>query len=534
LVLSAAGPLGQPRVARGHFQGPPESLEKLTDEADIIFKGTTVSSGPAKDDWFKPYRDWDVRGTQFKVISVVKGEKPDGKLTFLHYDQNPQSPGFTFMPQYYHFEPGRTYLVFAKKGAQPGVFRQLWQTSRTKEDQGVVRCADDKPVIKKSVKEIVWAELMAMLKSKNPNDVVYAVGQLDQMSGGRAGFDSLSDFNRTDVLAAVRGLIANRDTKIAAACIDLVGSHNPYLSDERTLFWLASVGNGEFPGLVKMDPKMKNAGGELCWKDLVAVADSNAPSETRSKAIRALGLVREPSLNEHIERWLVDSQPAVRASSAVLLADFPSEESRKHLTAMAGDPSPEVRASVAHAIGFSRQAEMADVLFRLLADKGFEVRQAAAMSLLSFSPKNDRFAAIFRTNLGNEEFKPLFLIALARQQPADYLDALAKAVKENANPRQFWGGEIPAFTCWHILFHYLQSCPADDLSSGKLDRYLNAMEKVGNYSSSEPCYIYAFYLQRGMNERAKSFREAAKKAASYDLDYYLNRVDANPSQFNPE
>jgi hypothetical protein len=247
-----------------------------------------------------------------------------------------------------------------------------------------------------------------------------------------------------------------------------------------------------------------------------------------------LGLVREPSLNEHIERWLTDTQPAVRASSAVLLADFPGAENQKHLTAMAGDPSPDVRTCVARAIGFSRQAEMADVLARLLADKEFEVRQAAAMSLLSFSPKNERFAAIFRANLGNEEFKPLFLIVLARQQPADYLDALAKAVKENANPKQFWGGEIPAFTCWHILFHYLQSCPADELNSGKLDRYLNAMEKVGNYSSSEPCYIYAFYLQRGMNERAKSFREAAKKAASYDLDYYFNRVDANPSQYNPE
>ena len=57
------------------------------------------------------------------------------------------------------------------------------------------------------------------------------------------------------------------------------------------------------------------------------------------------------------------------------------------------------------------------------------------------------------------------------------------------------------------------------------------MEKVGNYSSSEPRDIYAFYLQRGMTERAQKYREAAKKAASYDLDYYFKQVDADPSLY---
>jgi hypothetical protein len=174
------------------------------------------------------------------------------------------------------------------------------------------------------------------------------------------------------------------------------------------------------------------------------------------------------------------------------------------------------------------------VLAKLLPDKEPKVRQAAAMSLLSFSPKNKAIATVFRANLGNEEFDPLYLIALAREKPADYLDALAKAVEEKREPKNWWGGQIPAFTAWEMLFRNLQARSADEIRSGKLDRYLDAIEKVGNYSSSEPRDIYAFYVQRGMTERAKKFRRDANKAASYDLDYYFKQVDQNPSLYKRE
>ena len=180
---------------------------------------------------------------------------------------------------------------------------------------------------------------------------------------------------------------------------------------------------------------------------------------------------------------------------------------------------------VARASGFGQQAEAVDTLARLLADRESKVRMTAAMSLLSFSPKDKAIAEIFRANVDNEEFKPLFLIALTRENPAQYLDALARAVEQRSEPKNWWGGQIPAFTAWEILFRYLQAQPPEALRSGKLDRYLDAMEKVGNYSSSEPRDIYAFYLQRGMTDRAKKFREAAKKAVSYDLDYYFKQVD---------
>jgi len=351
------------------------------------------------------------------------------------------------------------------------------------------------------------------------------------MSAGRETYDGLSDFDRSDVLRVVRGLMANGQSKIALAAIGLVGSHNPYLSEERTLYWLAAVGGAEVPGIGKMDPKMKNLGGELYWNDLVALADGDGPTETRALAIRALGLVREPALEKPIERWLADPAPAIRASAVLLLADFPGPAARRDLTALAGDAAPEVRGCAARAVGFSQQSELADVLARLLADKEFKVRQAAAMSLLSFSPGNETIARVFRANLDNKEFQPLFLIALAREKPADYLDALARAVEEKTEPKNFWGGRIPAFTAWEILFRCLQAQPADVVRSGKLDRYLDAMEKVGNYSSSEPRDIYAFYVQRGMTERARKFRREANQAARYDLDRYFKQVDENPSLY---
>jgi hypothetical protein len=34
-----------------------------------------------------------------------------------------------------------------------------------------------------------------------------------------------------------------------------------------------------------------------------------------------------------------------------------------------------------------------------------------------------------------------------------------------------------------------------------------------------------------MTERAKKYREAARKAVTYDLDYYFKQVDANPSLY---
>jgi hypothetical protein len=136
-----------------------------------------------------------------------------------------------------------------------------------------------------------------------------------------------------------------------------------------------------------------------------------------------------------------------------------------------------------------------------------------------------------RANLENVEFQPLFLNALARENAEPYLPDLAKVVEQKTYPVNWMGGQNPPLTAWEILFKYLQAQPAKTLRSGKLDRYLDALEQVGVDSSSNPSVIYAFYILSDMTDRAKKFRERATKAASYDLDYFFKLVDQNPTHY---
>lgn len=521
-------------AAQGYIVGPSLSLEKLAAEADIIFKGTAVSIEPAQDEWFKPYPDFVTRETRFGVLSVIKGDIPDASIRFRHYDENPQPRGRMYEPQYYHFQSNRTYIVFGKKTENAAICRQLWANHMGKKDQGVLLCVDDKPVTAKTVQEVFWSELTRMLKDADAGNVAYAIRQLDQMSNEGNKYDGTQDFDRTNVLYVVHNLMTNAESRIAQAAIGVVASRNPYFSDERTDFWLATVGSAETPGLSKMDPKMRNVGGERYWKELVSVADADRPAETRAFAIRALGRVRESALLEAIDRWLGDGEAAVRAAATVLLSDFPGADTDRRLAVQAADSDPRVRACVARAIGFSQQAKLVDVLARLLADTNAEVRRVASVSLLSFSPKNQSVARVFQANLENKEFEPLFLNALAREDPSRYLDALERVLESKVSPNKWGGGEIPAFTTWKILFKYMQSQSVENLQSGKWDHALDALEKVGNYSSSEPRDIYAFYLLSGMPERARKFRERANKAASYDLDTFFKQVDRNPGNYRRE
>jgi len=166
MTVTLVGLLTRADPARAYPVGPALSLDKLAQKADINFKGVAVSSGPVQDKWFKRCTGYIAWETQFKVVSVIKGEGPGERLRFRHYDADPSySDGLMFMPQYYHFEIGRAYLVFAKKGEPAGVFRQLWRNHNLKTDQGVFLCADEGPAAYKTVKDVLWHELTAMLGS---------------------------------------------------------------------------------------------------------------------------------------------------------------------------------------------------------------------------------------------------------------------------------------------------------------------------------------------------------------------------------
>ncbi|MGZ3507767.1 MAG: HEAT repeat domain-containing protein [Vulcanimicrobiaceae bacterium] len=513
-------------MVRGYGVGPPMSLEALTNSSDIIFKGTVVSNKTESDTFaFPSIMGFATHETDFKVISIIKGQNGEIPLRFLNYERDSGLGMAPYEREYYHFEPGRTYIVFAKRSRNPQFFQQISMFQSPKEAEGVLLCANDNALPSSSIKDIFWLELTALLKSTDGNDVVYAIDQLDEMSGGGSRLTGVSDFDRKSVLGTVHKFVADRDPNVAQEAIGVIGSHNPFMSEGegREASWLVTVGSAKLPGFAPMQ-RTENIGGKLYWKDLVSIANSKADATTRALAISALGLTREPSLRPYVLQWLPDRSPAVRSSATVLLADFSTLATHDRIAILARDTSASVRTAAAREIGFAQQVTASDVAAKLITDPDAGVRKMAAMSLLTFSPDNNEVAKIFRANLDNREFEPLFLIALASNNAGPYLDALAKAIEEKPTPTNGWGGNTD-LAAWEVLFKYLEGQPLDEIRSGKFNRYLDAMEKVGNYSSSYPRDIYAFYVQRGMTDRAKAFRSKADKAVTYDLDQYFRQVD---------
>lgn len=523
-----------PVVARAYLVGPPVNLDKMEAEADLIFKGEALASVVVEDKAFEKHSGYAPHETRFKIISKIKGD-PSAEVAFRHYDDQEEKEGLNvqmYTPQVYHFVAGQSYIVFAKKtdtGAQ-----QVRMAHTGKMDLGVLQCRDQRPVTEKTLPAIYWAELTALRESPAPADVVYAIRQMDEMSEAADDhYSHTSDFSRIEVIAAIRPMITRPEPEIAQAAIRVIGSGSPYLRDERAPFWLGTVGVSN-PGLSQMEKGMRNAGGALCWRDLAAVANSEAAPETRALAIRSLGLIKERELRDMIDKpWRKSPEPPIRAAAALLLTDFADDGQYigQQFEPFVTDAAPEVRKCAAYAIGFAQNPRGAAMLASLLEDKDKDVRKAASQSLFSFKPEHPQVAAALKASLGIKEFQPLFLLALARGNPGAHLDALARVVEEKTTPENWEGGQIPAFTAWNMLFSYLRDRPVKELTNGKWDRYLNALEMVGQYSSSEPRDIYAFYLRSGLRDRAATYRAAVKKERSYDMDYYFNMVDKNPKGY---
>ena len=524
-------------VAWGYAVGPAVGLEDLANEADVIFQGTAVSNTTITDRAFQPIMGFIVQETEFRPAFAIKGKSGASDVKFRHYAPDPNPMGMMYEPQSYVFEIGKSYLVFAKQppGYAGDTCQQIWMSHTGMMDEGALLCFRPFPFERRSMKELFWRDLTELLKSPDPKEVVYAITHLDEFSGGSNGptgrFGRLSEFQHLDALTAVHGLVSHPDSTVAQAALTVVGSHNPYMTRERAQFWLATVGSAGTPGFAKMDPKMVNDGGLIYWREIAAVVDGKSDEATRALAVTALGLTREPSLQESVTRWLGDSSAAVRTSAILLLADYPALATHDRFVALAADADSETRVSAAYAIGFAQLVEDADVLTKLLANTDAKVRQAAAMSLLSFSPKDKRIAKIFQDNLANKEFAVLFLVALCRENPAVHLDFLIRETTAKTDPTNWPGGEVPAYETAHLLFKYLKTQPAADLQSGKYDRALDALEIWKPNYSVDPQFVYALEVKDGLADRAKKFRAAANKASPYDLEIYFKRVDQNPDVY---
>jgi hypothetical protein len=227
---------------------------------------------------------------------------------------------------------------------------------------------------------------------------------------------------------------------------------------------------------------------------------------------------------------LRDSDPTVRAAAAVVLSDYPAAITPVAVERLCRDADARVRRSAAHMIGFAQKAEHLPCIARLLRDRDDKTQAAAALSLLSFPIANSK--RLLALNLGHE-FRPLFVNALAKHDPAPHLASLASIVRKNPRPKHWWGGKVTWGVSWELLFFHVQNQPVRELRRGKLDFVLDALESpgAGYYSSSEPRDLYALYLQKGLHDRARRFRKIVASRVSYDIGHYFDMVDKRPDSY---
>ncbi len=510
-------------VVTAYPVGAPVTLEKMTEQADLVCKVVMKSSQPVADKSFEKGYGFDPHATKFRVVSVYKGTLTTKAITFHHYARNDKGFGPHQPPQYYEFKRGKSYILFAKKTDKSGVFKPLWKNHTQIEDQGVLQAIGEETRKGKSVKEVAWTELNAMLECDETSDVVYAITKLRQMS------QTTEDFERSKVFDVVQPLIRHKVSAIAVQAIKLLGCDNPHSNPNSAAHWLATVGEGHFPGLGTMEGYINNLGGRLYWKQLAAVAGSDAPANVRVAAIRALGLARRPEVVKQVKKWMGDASVDVGQAALVLLSDYPDSLSVKEVRELAKSTYPKIRIGVARTIGYGQMKHHVPMLGTLINDTDPEVAKAAAMSLLSFATQHGGMT--LEANIDHPQYKALFINALARENPARYIEQLIDVIENNLRPRHWWGGLVPWGVSWDLLYKHIQKQPVERVKRGDYDKALDALEGPNYYSSSEPRDLYALYVQRGMKNRAKDFRAACKKRITYDIDYYFDMVDKSPSTY---
>lgn len=517
MILLAAFVFAAP-PARSCISAGPVTLKKLARNADLVVKATAIANRPVIDPSFEKIPGFEVRETEMRVVSVVKGTASN-VIEFRHYAPIlGTSAAMMCPPQTYTLVVGRTYIVLATR-VGGDTYEQLYRSpGGWGVDRSVLLAADANPLqTGATVTEAVWNALIAQLDSPNEAVVVNAIWLLDDMSGGPR--ISVHDFDRSKVFAAIRPLIGAKNVAIATAAVKMFAIDSPYTDDWSTAQWLAGLGKGTFPGLAPM----KVRGGPLprsVAKLLLRVATSETSPKVRALAITALArshAIRRATIAD----WFRD--PSILVRKAAVLASAAIQD-RTPIEAASTDSSPEIRRVAALAMGFTQDPHFLPLLGNLLKDPAAVVRAAAAMSLVSFGPA--QAAQVMRANFGSD-FGPLFVNALARGNPQPYLPLLARIIEQRPQPVEWWGGWPPAIDSWDILFDYIKNRPAADLASGKLDRWLDALER----SPARPTDLYALYLSRGLTTRAKQFRTMMRNTPDY-IDYVYKMIRRDPAAYS--
>lgn len=216
-----------------------QGLDKMADEADLVFKGQVVSSTRITNAAFQ-ISDMFVHATTFKIISILKGTVSSDFVVFQHYNEwSPGGHGWggAGPPEPYKFENGQSYLIFAANMAKPGFyysrppaitnqpneFRQL-----TENQNSIFHTLDPRPLPSLSISNAIWLELNSLLNDKDRTNQIYAIKRLNLMSKTcLASWGHEDCFAREAVLRAVAPFVADADDHIAIhaiGCFQLGGN----------------------------------------------------------------------------------------------------------------------------------------------------------------------------------------------------------------------------------------------------------------------------------------------------------------------
>lgn len=201
---------------------PPLPIEKLNDKAQLIVKVTALSIEKAepKNLFVGRFSGPVDAVTRFRVVSVLKGDlKANDEFDFYHKSSAQNYPliigggGGAI----YDFVPGRSYLLWAARDGENWSPVELYGVIFDFGNQGALLASDDAPV-KGEIKQVVWQQTTALLKSEKPADVLTGIENLTHMTRrqGINDFQHTGDFKREDVAHVIEPLLKSNDAQIVA------------------------------------------------------------------------------------------------------------------------------------------------------------------------------------------------------------------------------------------------------------------------------------------------------------------------------
>ena len=525
-----------------------QGLDKMADEADLVFKGQVVSSTRITNAAFQ-ISDMFVHATTFKIISILKGTVSSDFVVFQHYNEwSPGGHGWggAGPPEPYKFENGQSYLIFAANMAKPGFyysrppaitnqpneFRQL-----TENQNSIFHTLDPRPLPSLSISNAIWLELNSLLNDKDRTNQIYAIKRLNLMSKTcLASWGHEDCFAREAVLRAVAPFVADADDHIAIhaiGCFQLGGNTGTIFTETDNGIPILSGYSGlNAECVAQVLPYATN---------LVGIINNSPFPLHRAAAIAALSGTGFSIVSNSLPQWLGDSSELVRAQSVLLLPDFPGEFSDQLLRKLATNSSPKVRSMVANAIGNGKVQQLLPTLMQLFSeppdstnsepslttqelqagtdlwsqDAG-DVHACAGYALLKFDV--DQVGEILKTNISDKGFGLSFIRKLAPNGAEPYFPLLAKELKAHtADSEQeaakngfhwslsYWlSGNFG--WAWDTLFGYVSAQPREALANPQFAPMLDALQIADDPGDARTRSLYAFFLDKGLTERAIELR----------------------------